>query len=421
MNILEKRRSSRLKRLTFIFSVILVAAFLLSTATPAYAFYTGTVYQNNYIRIGINDYGALGVYDSDYNEVGFQYPIGSAYESLATGWWGEGWSLFYEGDRVGYAPDDDIWGTVSLSTPVIVSQNLGYKTVHQIVLKTSDNRVKITFTYTIYNNEKFVILRTAIENIGMTTLYELEHKRIVDWDVWVNYGGGYTNYWGMDDIRRPDLHLTVAFKNSTLVGSVSPNTVYMGFASTRGPSDYDHDWDDYTSRGFVNPEHFSIRADGTTAYRGDYCVVYDWRLGDLKPGKEIVLYQVYAAGDSLRELENNVQKAFNLIYGKVIKATGIASVGNMERGRDFGLATLQLNKVLMTGKLDMLMLTAAPAKPISFEMVLSSYNEYNDVIYIKGKMIVDGKLVATTILIFKDTGKVTLSSGTVFFTGRLTG
>ncbi len=421
MNTLEKTRNMRLKRLTFMFSIIIVAAFLLSIATPAYAFYSGSVYQGNFIRVGINDYGALGVYDSIFGSTGFQYPIGSEYESLATGWWGEGWSLFYEGERVGYSPDDDVWGTVSLSQPMITVQNLGYKTIHEIILTTSDNRVRITFTYTIFDNEKFIILRTAIENIGTSTLYELEHKRIVDWDVWVRYAGGYTNYWGMDDIRRPDLHLTVAFKNRTLVGSVSPDTVYMGFASTRAPSDYDHDWDDYYNRGFYYPTHFSIRADGTTAYAGDYCVVYDWRLGDLAPGDEVVIYQVYGAGDSLDELENNIQKAFNIIRGKVIKATGFASVANMERGRDFGLASLKLNKALMTGSLDMLTFTAAPTAPSSFKIVLSSYNEYDNMIYVKGVIFIDDEPVATTIVIFKDTGEVLLSSKTVFFTGKLAG
>ncbi|MBS7629824.1 hypothetical protein KEJ23_07690, partial [Candidatus Bathyarchaeota archaeon] len=68
-------------------------------------YYGGRVYIGSYIRVGVNDYGALGVHDSNLGAVGFQYPIGPDYESLAIGNWYEGWSVFYGASSAGFSPD----------------------------------------------------------------------------------------------------------------------------------------------------------------------------------------------------------------------------------------------------------------------------------------------------------------------------
>ena len=60
---------------------------VLPAAVTAY-YYNGDYFTGTYLRIGVNDYGVLGIQDATLGDIGFQYPIGSGYESLAVGWWG---------------------------------------------------------------------------------------------------------------------------------------------------------------------------------------------------------------------------------------------------------------------------------------------------------------------------------------------
>jgi len=271
------------------------------------SYYSGTVYTGSHLRIGVNDYGALGVYDASLGDVGFQYPIGYGYESLAVGWWGDGWSVFYGGEGAGFSPADGAWGTISGVTPIVTSRPTPYGHVHVIEMNTSDNVLKLLFKVEFFNAKKYVKVETHITNIGELAITDLEFKRIVDWDVWQPTIGDFDNYWGVDDVRRPDLNLAVAFLNSSVTGGPS---VYMGFASLERPTNYDLNWDDYGSRGFILPPlHGSITVDGKAPFFFDGAVVYQWLLGELKPGETKVIHTIYAAGDTLEELENNVGEA----------------------------------------------------------------------------------------------------------------
>jgi hypothetical protein len=319
---MSKSRIHR-KVLPAVFIMVILAAFPIRVA---YTQYEGNVFSGTYIKVGLNDYGVLGVSDEEEGDVGFQYPIGEEFESLATGWWGDGWSIFYGENGAGFSPDDGPWGTIEGISPTVKVDALSDGYIKTCILTTSDEQLQLTFKFRFINNKKYIILVMFIKNIGSTTIQDLEVKKIVDWDVWCPYlGDYYNNFWGMDNIRRPNMNLAVAFLNSSAfeggggggdVGIASTDIlkpVYMGFASREKPTDYDLNWDDYESRGIYGPYKVSISYKGTTSAYEDYCLVYQWLLGTLKPGETKVLHFVYAAGDSLDELEKNVAQAFKMV------------------------------------------------------------------------------------------------------------
>jgi len=304
------------------FFIIVILAVL--PIRVAYTQYEGNVFSGTYLRVGLNDYGVLGVLSEEEGDVGFQYPIGYEFESLATGWWGDGWSIFYGENEAGFSPDDGPWGTIEEISPVVRVDAVKDGYIKTCILTTSDEQLQLTFKFRFINDKKYLILVMFIKNIGSTTIQNLEVKKIVDWDVWCPYlGYEYDNFWGMDNIRRPNMNLAVAFLNSSAFGGGEDGDfgiestdmlkpVYMGFASREKPTDYDLDWDDYQYRGIYAPYKVSISYKGTTSAYFDGCLVYQWLLGTLKPGETKVLHFVYAAGDSLDELEKNVAQAFKM-------------------------------------------------------------------------------------------------------------
>ncbi|MEM3404546.1 MAG: hypothetical protein QXJ17_08430 [Nitrososphaeria archaeon] len=274
--------------------------------------YWGHVFEGAYLRVGLNDYGVLGIeYEGwPYYSVGFQYPKGSAYESLATGWWGDGWSVFYDEAYAGFSPDDGPWGTIEDVIPDKWLDIVKYGYIKTCVITTNDEQLEITFKFGFMYYKKYLILIMFIKNIGLTTIEDLEVKKIVDWDVWYPTIDDYGNYWGMDNIRKPNMNLAVAFINSSLYEGSRP--IYMGFASREKPTDYDLNWDDYYTRGIYEPTKVSLSYKGKSPWLEDGCPVYQWLLGNLKPGETKVLHFVYAAGDSLEELEKNVAQGFKM-------------------------------------------------------------------------------------------------------------
>ena len=284
--------------------------------------YGGHVFQGAYLRVGLNDYGVLGVAHESEGDVGFQYPKGDQYESLATGWWGDGWSVFYDESYAGFSPDDGPWGTIEEVSPTVRLDYAKDGYIKTCILTTSDEQLQLTFKFRFVYDKKYLILVMFIKNIGSTTTQNLEVKKIVDWDVWSPYlGEEYDNFWGMDNIRKPSMNLAVAFINSSVsggggdMGIASSDTlrpVYMGFASREKPTDYDLDWDDYEERGIYGPYKVSLSYKGTSPDLFDGALVYQWLLGNLKPGETKALHFVYAAGDTLEELEKNVAQGFKM-------------------------------------------------------------------------------------------------------------
>ena len=298
--------------ITILLTITILSAPLLM-ATPnltpkiAQAYYNGTIYNNSIILVGLNDYGVLGVYNTTIGSVGIQYPIGSNYESVAVGWWGDGWSIFYNASSAGFSPSDDPWGTLVGVTPTVSINMTGDGLLFTTLMTTNDSLVQITIKILVPNNSQYLVKWFKITNIGNTTLSNVEIKNIVDWDVWEPLVG-YDDYWGLDSIRRPELHLAVAFVNT----SIAPGTAYFGYATLEAPTAVDLNWDDYTVRGITAPTIAYIQPNGTTNLYIDGAVVYDWQIGDLKPGESYTIHMVYAAADTLNTLESNVAQAFKL-------------------------------------------------------------------------------------------------------------
>jgi hypothetical protein len=83
-------------------------------------------------------------------DVGFQYPIGDQYESIARGWWSEGWSFFYDKEDVGFTSRDDVWGSVALTSPSITYKDVDMPLlgkVYKIRFYTGDGKVMFTFEF----------------------------------------------------------------------------------------------------------------------------------------------------------------------------------------------------------------------------------------------------------------------------------
>ena len=290
------------------------------------SYYNGNVFTGTYLRLGLNDYGVLGIYSGG-DAIGFQYPPDLDYESLATGWWGDAWSVFYNSSSAGFSPDDDAWGTISGSTPTVTITPMPDGILFTSIVDTTDGNLRINTTIRAYNSRKYFVVIVNLTNIGDDLLSNVEYKRHVDWDVWEPVVGDYDNYWGLDNIRAPALHLAVAFVNT----SIAPGTVYMGLGALQAPDAIDLDWDDYTSRGISGGYVTFIQPDGTTDTLFDGAVVYDWLLGDLSPGDSVSLKLVYAAGDTLEELETSVSEGLGVppyVGGELILtgATGIILV-----------------------------------------------------------------------------------------------
>ncbi len=280
-----------------------------STSYTPSVYRNGVIVDNGIIAVGLNDYGALGVDDPSTGIVGYQYPIGYSYEALAVGWWGDGWSVFYGNYSAGFAPSDDAWGAIAGVAPTVSTGAGPYGVFFTSIVETVDGIVRVNVTFVIPDGTEYIVKIFTVENTGNETLTDVEVKNIVDWDVWQPLLGDFGNYWGLDSIRRPDLNLAVAFVNET----IAPGTVYAGFSAAEPPDAVDLNWDDYKERGISSPVVIVIQADGTTSGYFDGAVVYDWLLGDLAPGEKAVLHLVYASGDTLEELESNVEEAYSLL------------------------------------------------------------------------------------------------------------
>ncbi|MCX8189155.1 MAG: hypothetical protein N3F64_05540 [Nitrososphaeria archaeon] len=83
--------------------------------------------------------------------------------------------------------------------------------------------------------------------------------------------------------------------------------------SHQKPADYDLDWDDYESRReYMVLARFRYPMRLLLLHFFDGAIVYQWLLGTLKPGETKILHFVYAAGDTLDELEKNIAQGFKI-------------------------------------------------------------------------------------------------------------
>ena len=289
----------------------------------ASSYYNGVVYSTSTFTVGINDFGVMGIV-ADGTDVGFQYPPGSNYESIAVGWWVDGWSIFYNtssGDKSGgFSPDDGDWGVINGVAPNTIY--LSDKAISVII--TNDDMVNITIKTIISSSYNGILQEITITNIGDETIRNVEFKKITDWDVWEPLVGSFSNYWGIDEIRLPGYYLAVAFVNE----SIAPGTVYMGTAVSPAPNGIDLNWNDHYSRGLSSPVVKYISEDGTTSLYIDGAVVYDWLFGDLDPGQSVTIYVAHSASDDLTGLENNIKELIPTpVVGGIIVFSNYSDVG----------------------------------------------------------------------------------------------
>jgi len=167
----------------------------------------GVTYTGSYIRIGVNKGGTFCVGDTATVGTGFQFPIGSQHESLAAGWWVEGYAVFYKvKTTTGWVDNRAYWWPIlgwpppaaSRIVPVYAVQrrNDTNRAIYEVRVQTVDKVLNVTFKFSFPKPQKYVLLETKITNTGvMGTVRDVLYKRIVDWDV---HGNAVDNRWTND-------------------------------------------------------------------------------------------------------------------------------------------------------------------------------------------------------------------------------
>lgn len=164
----------------------------------------GVIFQGDYLRIGINDAGTLGVTNmtspqpldpgvgfQSVSDIPFAFP---STESAAIWWWGEGYNIAYKElekgkwvDTVAYwqpgygYPPGTLTNIVPVSQKTIIDDE--QKAVREIVVMTTDKKLQMTFTFTFLKQYPELNLETTIKNVGTDKVRDVVYKRIVDWDV----------------------------------------------------------------------------------------------------------------------------------------------------------------------------------------------------------------------------------------------
>jgi hypothetical protein len=281
----------------------------------------GNVYTGKYIRIGVNRGGTFGTGNgTDMFGVGFQYPIGNLYESLAWAWWGEGYVIAYKvempdgtwNDRIAYWWPSLGWPPPAFCRMVHVSSaeymNDHNRAIFYSVMMTADKALKLTFAFTFPKHQKYVLLQTVIQNNMNVRLRDVLYKRIVDWDV---HGPmmGEIDQWTNDahaayaSALNPELQKWIVL---SVAGYTNPTPYPPG-----GLSDYVGyvdlwAWDDIAAWGpggyntTRDPGEFDWQShDRVLMIDGNAAIYYD--LWDLAPRETRNVWTVYQAGWNLEE------------------------------------------------------------------------------------------------------------------------
>jgi len=266
------------------------------SALPVLALPPGVTYTGLYIKIGVNKGGTFCVADG----TGFQFPIGPAYESLAIGWWGEGYDIAYKVwnattkkwvDKIAYWQPSSGWPppVASRIVPVYAVQrrNDANRAIYEVRVQTVDKVLNVTFKFSFPKPQKYVLLETKITNTGaLGTVRDVLYKRIVDWDV---HGNAVDNRW------TNDAHAAYAsYFNSTSNKWFTMSVAgYTPTALENEVSYVDlYAWDDYTKR---DPGEMDIQSHDQPLWGdGNAAVYYD--LGNIASGATKTVVTVYQAG-----------------------------------------------------------------------------------------------------------------------------
>ncbi len=272
----------------------------------------GVVVTGDKLSVGISPMGEL---DNAYDGVGFHYLPADAYadggpgsnsESLATGWNGEGYVVYYDGTTAYTYPSDGASGLVPVS--INKAEDADKATV-DVTVATSDGKLVIIYHFFIPKHDQIVIMSAEIVNNSTTPLGDIKYKRVVDWDC-----NGYSS----DDINfdwDPEHYLLKADDYTT--GDYPRSFSYGVTALYPRENVYDWDlnaWDDYTSIGHGD----SYLPDGPVD--GDYNVALYYNIGALMPGERKEIAFGYGVGEGNTPEESNADLIEKLGYGMEIDA-----------------------------------------------------------------------------------------------------
>lgn len=256
----------------------------------------GNIFSGDYIRIGINNGGTLGVTGTTTNDpgVGFQSRYDTPFssvkstESIATGSWIEGYIVGYKtsvANKKAYWHPDLGYPPPAASYITIVSNSIlkndGNKSVKKTVVKTKDNKLMLNFTWTFYKRYPEVSLETIITNIGSETLENIIYKRTADINVCGSAGNNWTS----------SADSAYAWTYCSGLDGEQDQITMSGRDGINAPVSYvDLDsWEDFI---LTTPGFSTIQSEAMPKL-GDYAPSIYYKIGDLNIKQSKTVYTVY--------------------------------------------------------------------------------------------------------------------------------
>lgn len=288
------------------------------TATPTCI--PGEIFTGDYIRVGINPGGTLGVTNGTNMStcigdpgVGFQWAGDAVFtfpstESAAIAFWGEGYKLAYKEEHDGvmvdtvafYQPDlgyppPPISKIIPISETLIMEDD--QKAVKEVKVMTNDSKLELTFLFTFLKRYPELNLQTTIKNIGSEPVRDVVYTRIWDIDVCSTFGNtwastGHEAYaW---DVCPPIPSMPFTGKNVTL-------TIAGHDGALKNPRRVDipmpvvnyvdlYAWDDQF--GLRSPGFFDVQSFAPVPFVDFNAGVY-YKIGELERGDSATVYTVY--------------------------------------------------------------------------------------------------------------------------------
>ncbi len=237
------------------------------------------VYSGDYLQFGISDYGEI---------MPFRYPIGN--EHLAVGAWISGYTIAYRiggYDNIRYASYDYRSGIIPLSYTEIV--NDPYQVIVKVEARTSDGYLKITRLFTFTRSDKYINVKTTLENVSGLLLEDIVFKSYADWDVDGDYGDDNWNY----DMSR---NMIYAY-----------DIKYTTIASKQTPDAMDIDgWGDFQSRTTT------VNYPTGPVYNYDGLELLHYNLGNIGGGTSKEIINAFGAGENLTDLQSVIDRGLRI-------------------------------------------------------------------------------------------------------------
>jgi|GEM_PF-3193178 len=293
-----------------------------SAVKPASRPSGGAMFEGDYLVIGVSDFGELNWADPGFVPppppgsppapppppppshggmgYGFEYKpartsadYGSFAESIATGWNGEGYVVYYDGRTVSSYPDAPPAGIVKAGKETLRPTPDEIK--HKVNVKTDDNRVAISYSFRFNTHDRKVIVTAEFKNTGPAFIGDLRYKRVIDWDA--NAGAADDIMWSYNQ----DYNMVSTIDPPGGGGSPYPAGRYFAYGMAAmgdsWPMIYDWDlnaWDDYMS---IDHGGSWMQNGPDDPANGDLNGAIYFALGSLAPGEVKVVNMVYTVGE----------------------------------------------------------------------------------------------------------------------------